>query len=110
MINIIMAVHLKKFKTPLKKTRFEVLIARFSVMYRIVVHRQPDVSEEHIASILSSACSLLAGFSLGLLLGRGDAGVMFLRNVGLSPNYTAWQPKRPLQNSIFAKHTTLAGT
>jgi hypothetical protein len=45
-----------------------------------------------------------AGFLLGLLFNAEDGGDMFLRNVGLSPNYKALQPRRPyfsLSESIF---------
>jgi hypothetical protein len=66
------------------------------VLYRSVVQRQPDVSEEHTASTLSSDSRLLSGVLLGLLLDPGDDGRdMFLRNIGLSLNYTVWQPERP---------------
>jgi hypothetical protein len=62
-----------------------------------------DVSEAHIAPnfkvkeqtmqelMLPSAS---ACFSLGLLVDPEDGGDIFLRNVGLSPNYTVLQPKR----------------
>jgi hypothetical protein len=36
-----------------------------------------------------------AGFLLGLIFKPEDGGDMFFRNVGLSPNYTAFQPMEP---------------
>jgi hypothetical protein len=35
------------------------------------------------------------GFLLGLLFGPEDQAIQYLRYVGLSPNYTSWQPRRP---------------
>jgi hypothetical protein len=61
--------------------------------------KSTDVSEEHVASILSSACYLLrAGFLRGLFFDPEDGGDMFLRNVGsISMDYKASYPRR--QNS-----------
>jgi hypothetical protein len=36
-----------------------------------------------------------AGFLLGLLLGAEDGGNIFLRNFGMSANYTTLQLRRP---------------
>jgi hypothetical protein len=38
---------------------------------------------------------IYTGFLCGLLFDLEDGGEMFLRNVGLSPNYAASQPKTP---------------
>jgi hypothetical protein len=39
--------------------------------------------------------SVSGSFLLGLIFETVDGGDMFLRNVGLSPNYTALQPREP---------------
>jgi hypothetical protein len=42
--------------------------------------------------LLSPAC---AGFFLGVLVDLEYGGDKFVRNVGLSPNYTVLQPRKP---------------
>jgi hypothetical protein len=37
---------------------------------------------------------------LGLFFGPEDGGDMFIRNVGLSPIYTASQPRRPYTSYV----------
>jgi hypothetical protein len=49
-----------------------------------------------------SVCSLLpAGFLLGVLFGPEDGDDIFLRNVTLSPNYTALQLKMPFSSFFW---------
>jgi hypothetical protein len=82
-------------------------MARFSVLYRSVVQSQFDVSEEHIASILSSSCRLLAGFLLGLLVGppkcralselQGESAQKTFTKLPFSQNTQHWLER----NSIY---------
>jgi hypothetical protein len=71
-----------------------------------VIPGQPDISEEHIASIFEveeqakqETCRrrlppFSAGFLLSLLFGPEDGDSMFLRTVWLFPNYTVLQTRK----------------
>lgn len=84
--------------------RFEVSTALTvkSMVFWVVIHvvrRDPDVSEENFASIFSveNIAQFAACFwwlLLSFLFEPEDRSDMFLRNVGPSPNYRTWQPRR----------------
>jgi hypothetical protein len=59
-----------------------------------------DFSELHDATISKTVLLISAGFLLGLVFDSEDGGIMLLRNVRLSPNYTALRPRR--NNSSFS--------
>jgi hypothetical protein len=65
---------------------------RFGGTYRPQARRQQK-------QVTNRACRLLLLVSFGLLLDPEDGGHILLRNVGLSPNYTALQPGRPYSSS-----------
>jgi hypothetical protein len=76
--------------SPLKVNR------RFGVTYRL--HLQGRISRERYQHEIRWEAGLSpasAGYLLGLLFDPEDVGDIFLRNVGLSPNYKALQPRRP---------------
>jgi hypothetical protein len=71
-----------------------------------VVRRQPDASREYIASIFriemeASLSPASAGFLLGILFNPEDEDDVFLRNVGLSPNYNILQLRRQYSSGVM---------
>jgi hypothetical protein len=71
-------------------------------------YAKQETSKKQVGNL--SACHLLlTGFLLGLLFDPEDGDDMFLRRVGIFPNYAALRPQRHILHTNIVKNKKLCG-